>query len=318
MKHRPPAGLAPALALLLVAVVTLGPHAAGAAPPVPARRRPRPSVANTDPNNPPLPESGGAGANASALTAPGAGGFVEPGTNLPFRMVWGDQPERLQRTLAGGGTKVTDRRVSKDNRREVWTVEGLLRAGPRLQSTVLTFLDRALAGVELRYGAPDWTEARYNDAMGTLRRQLEKDMGGPGELVNRGTTPAPAPTPGSTTPTPAPAATPTPTPAPAPPSPTPTPTPEPTPTVAPSPEPTPTPAPTPTVQQTLTGYRWKKGDSDVELFYFAVEEPGDKKHAFRTLSVHFRYRDPTGGTGGPAGPDASPAPPDPNGGALPQ
>ena len=43
---------------------------------------------------------------------------------------------------------------------------------------------------------------------------------------------------------------------------------------------------------------------------------------FRTLSVHFRYRDPDAGKAGPpGGPDASPAPPaaaDPNGGALPQ
>ena len=263
------------------------------------RRRARPTVANSDPNNPPLPESGG-GTNASALTAPGAGGFVEPGANLPFRMVWGDPPERLQRTLAGGGTKVTDRRVSRDNRREIWTVEGLLRAGPKLQSVVLTFLDRALAGVELRYGANDWKEEKYNEAMGILRRQLEKDMGGPGELVSRGTT--------------SPAATPAPAPSAAP-----SPIEESSPLSAEIPaSPLPTPAPTPAIQQTLTGYQWKKGDSEVELFYFAVEEPGDKKHAFRTLSVHFRYRDPTGGSAGPNGPEASPAPPDPNGGALPQ
>lgn len=293
----------PGFALALLGAIGLGAPVAADARPVASRGRPRPTVANSDPNNPPLPESGGAGINANALTAPGAGGFVEPGANLPFRMVWGDPPERLQRTLAGGGTKVTDRRVSRDNRREIWTVEGLLRAGPKLQSVVLTFLDRALAGVELRYGASDWKEDKYNEAMGILRRQLEKDMGGPGELVSRGTT-SPSPTP---TPAPSPAATPPP------------PAPEgraPDAEIPASPLPTPTPAPA--IQQTLTGYQWKKGDSEVELFYFAVEEPGDKKHAFRTLSVHFRYRDPTGGSIGPNGPDASPAPPDPNGGALPQ
>ena len=228
----------PTVALLVAVVLGLGAVSAANAQGT-ARRgsRPRrPSVANTDPNNPPLPESGGA-ANASALTAPGAGGFVEPGANLPFRMVWGDPPERLQRSLAGGGTKVTDRRVSRDGRREIWTVEGLLRAGPKLQGTVLTFLDRALAGVELRYGAPDWTEEKFNEAMGTLRRQLEKDMGGPGELVNRGTSPAPAPNVS--------------------PSPSPSPTPETSPASPVGGEATPAP---PAVQQILTGYSWKKGD----------------------------------------------------------
>lgn len=302
----------------LVAVVPLAAHAQN------TPRRAKPNAAakkKADPNNLPvisdLPEAGG-GANASALTSPGAGGFVEPGATLPFRMIWGDPPERLQRTLAGGGTRVTDRRVSRDNRREIWTVVGLLRVGPKLDNVVLTFLDRALAGVELRFGAPDWGQEKYNDAMGLLRRQLEKDMGGPGEMISRGSSaPAPAPSP---SPAATPAATPTPTPEVSPAegaSPTPAPTP------TPPPAPAPTPEPTPALQQTLTGYRWKKGDSEVELFYFAVEQPasGPKKkpNVFRTLSVHFRYRDPLGGSGiGPAGPDASPAPPDPMGGALPQ
>lgn len=296
--HARPALTAVALGLLCVVAVgsvsrTLAQARRTARKPSPGSggviAKPSPTV---DPSSPPLPESGEGGANASALTAPGgAGGFAEPGATLPFRMVWGDAPERLQRTLAGGGTKVTERRVSADGRREVWTVEGLLRAGPKLGSVLLTFLDHALTGVELRYGAPDWKEEKYNEAMGTLRRQLEKDMGAPGELVSRQSGPAPSPTL---------AVTPDPTPTAASSS-----SPSPDPSASPSPSPPPTDEP---VHQTLTGYAWKKGDSVVELFYFSAEQPG-KALAFRSLSVHFRYRDPSGGNGGGPGPEASPAPP---------
>lgn len=46
-----------------------------------------------------------------------------------------------------------------------------------------------------------------------------------------------------------------------------------------------------TVKQTFTGYHWSRGDTLVELFYFSAEDTA-KSLTFRTISVHYRYKDP--------------------------
>lgn len=46
-----------------------------------------------------------------------------------------------------------------------------------------------------------------------------------------------------------------------------------------------------TVKQTFTGYQWNRGDTLVELFYFSAEDTA-KSLTFRTISVHYRYKDP--------------------------
>ena len=46
-----------------------------------------------------------------------------------------------------------------------------------------------------------------------------------------------------------------------------------------------------TVKQTFTGYQWNRGDTLVELFYFSAEDTA-KSLTFRTISIHYRYKDP--------------------------
>ena len=45
-----------------------------------------------------------------------------------------------------------------------------------------------------------------------------------------------------------------------------------------------------TVQQSLSGFEWKRGDTLVQLFYFAAEDNA-KSLAYRSISVHYRYQD---------------------------
>ena len=67
----------------------------------------------------------------------------------------------------------------------------------------------------------------------------------------------------------------------------------------------------PALKQSLTGYQWKRGDTLVELFYFSAEDPA-KSLSYRSISVHYHYRDPAevdAANGGPADPaGVNPAP----------
>ena len=187
---------------------------------------------------------------------------------LPFNFNWGDTRERLAYLLGGTGVKVTERRVA--GQRETWTVEGLLRVPPRPQYVGLTFLDSALAAIEMQFVQLDWDAEKCNEVMGTLRRQLESELGGPGDLVKRGMEPVAA-SDGST------------------------------------------------IQQTVTGYEWKRNETIIELFYFAAEDP-EKKQSFRTISVHYRYQEPpldVAPQGGLPEGGAAPSPAGDNGAASP-
>ena len=46
------------------------------------------------------------------------------------------------------------------------------------------------------------------------------------------------------------------------------------------------------VKQSLMGYQWSRGDTLVQLFYFAAEDPA-KALTFRSISVHYHYQDPS-------------------------
>lgn len=46
-----------------------------------------------------------------------------------------------------------------------------------------------------------------------------------------------------------------------------------------------------TVKETLMGYQWVRGDTIVQLFYYAAEDTS-KALNFRSISVHYHYRDP--------------------------
>ena len=70
--------------------------------------------------------------------------------------------------------------------------------------------------------------------------------------------------------------------------------------------------PNSTVKETLMGYQWVRGDTIVQLFYYAAEDTA-KALNFRSISVHYHYRDPYGPLPGAEGTPAPAAPPQPGG-----
>jgi hypothetical protein len=98
----------------------------------------------------------------------------------PFGFHWNDSMTRLEQVLVGAKAKIVSR--DRKEKRETWTVEGLVQPG--LQRTLFTFRDGALVEVELQYEYPDWTIERYNDRMGEIRRYFDAKFG-TGKLVSR-------------------------------------------------------------------------------------------------------------------------------------
>lgn len=45
------------------------------------------------------------------------------------------------------------------------------------------------------------------------------------------------------------------------------------------------------LKQSFMGYKWSRGDTLVQLFYFSAEDPA-KSLAYRSISVHYHYQDP--------------------------
>jgi hypothetical protein len=98
----------------------------------------------------------------------------------PFGFKWNDSMTRLEQVLTGAKAKIISR--EKKEKREVWTVEGLVQPG--LRRTLFIFRDGFLVEVELQYEYPDWTIERYNDRMGEIRRYFDAKFG-TGKLVSR-------------------------------------------------------------------------------------------------------------------------------------
>jgi hypothetical protein len=98
----------------------------------------------------------------------------------PFGFHWADSMTKLEQVLLGAKARI----VSKDRKekRDVWTVEGLVQPG--LKRTLFTFKDGALVEVELQYEYPDWSIERYNDRMGEIRRYFDAKFG-TGKLISR-------------------------------------------------------------------------------------------------------------------------------------
>ena len=76
----------------------------------------------------------------------------------PFGFKWNDSMTKLEQVLSGAKAKIVNR--EKKEKRDVWTVEGLVQPG--LQRTLFSFRDGFLVEVELQYEYPDWTIERYN------------------------------------------------------------------------------------------------------------------------------------------------------------
>jgi hypothetical protein len=98
----------------------------------------------------------------------------------PFGFHWNDSMTKLEQVLLGAKAKIVTR--ERKEKRDVWTVEGLVQPG--LRRTLFTFRDGFLVEVELQYEYPDWTIERYNDRMGEIRRYFDAKFG-TGKLVSR-------------------------------------------------------------------------------------------------------------------------------------
>ncbi|PYI91305.1 MAG: hypothetical protein DME97_13515 [Verrucomicrobia bacterium] len=98
----------------------------------------------------------------------------------PFGFHWNDSMTKLEQVLIGAKAKIISR--DRKEKREVWTVEGLVQPG--LKRTLFSFRDGFLVEVELQYEYPDWTIERYNERMGEIRRYFDAKFG-TGKLVSR-------------------------------------------------------------------------------------------------------------------------------------
>ena len=87
---------------------------------------------------------------------------------------------KIESVLVSAKAKIVTR--EKKEKRDVWTVEGLVQPG--LRRTLFMFRDGFLVEVELQYEYPDWTIERYNDRMGEVRRYFDQKFG-TGKLVSR-------------------------------------------------------------------------------------------------------------------------------------
>ncbi|HKP92673.1 MAG TPA: hypothetical protein VJS88_02160 [Chthoniobacterales bacterium] len=112
----------------------------------------------------------------------GCSPFVSAAEDIPppFGFHWNDSMTKIEQVLLGAKAKIVSR--EKKEKRDVWTVEGLVQPG--LRRTLFSFRDGALREVELQYEYPDWTIERYNDRMGEIRRYFDAKFG-TGKLVSR-------------------------------------------------------------------------------------------------------------------------------------
>jgi hypothetical protein len=102
---------------------------------------------------------------------------------LPFNLVWGDSMQRLSSLFAGVGAQVTNKKAT--GQLETWTVQGLI--APNLQSSLFTFAQGTLIGLEFDYGQSSWDLPKYNDVMGQFRKMLDASCQKPGEIISRQT-----------------------------------------------------------------------------------------------------------------------------------
>jgi hypothetical protein len=98
----------------------------------------------------------------------------------PFGFHWNDSMTKVEQVLLGAKAKIVTK--ERKEKRDVWTVEGLVQPG--LKRTLFTFKEGFLVEVELQYEYPDWSIEHYNDRMGEIRRYFDAKFG-TGKLVSR-------------------------------------------------------------------------------------------------------------------------------------
>ncbi|MEP6823041.1 MAG: hypothetical protein ABI946_11910 [Chthoniobacterales bacterium] len=115
-------------------------------------------------------------ATLSGLLPVSAGDDIPP----PFGFRWNDSAARVEQILIVAKAKIVTR--EKKDKRDVWTVEGLVQPG--LKRTLFEFKEGFLIEVELQYEYDQWTIEHYNTRMGDIRRYFDGKFG-TGKLVSR-------------------------------------------------------------------------------------------------------------------------------------
>jgi hypothetical protein len=98
----------------------------------------------------------------------------------PFGFRWNDAAAKVEQVLIAAKSRIVTK--EKKDKREVWTVEGLVQPG--LKRTLFAFKEGFLVEVELQYEYDKWTIENYNDRMGEIRRYFDAKFG-TGKLVSR-------------------------------------------------------------------------------------------------------------------------------------
>ena len=98
----------------------------------------------------------------------------------PFGLRWNDGSPKVEQVLVAAKAKIITREPK--DKREVWTVEGLVQPG--LKRTLFEFKEGFLVEVELQYEYDKWTIENYNNRMGEIRRYFDVKFG-TGKLVSR-------------------------------------------------------------------------------------------------------------------------------------
>jgi hypothetical protein len=110
----------------------------------------------------------------------GAGSAVAEDIPPPFGFRWNDPSAKVEQVLVAAKAKIVTR--EQKEKREVWTVEGLVQPG--LKRTLFKFKEGFLIEVELHYEYDKWTIENYNARMGEIRRYFDGKFG-TGKLVSR-------------------------------------------------------------------------------------------------------------------------------------
>ena len=98
----------------------------------------------------------------------------------PFGFRWNDPASKVEQVLVAAKAKIVSREPKE--KREIWTVEGLVQPG--LKRTLFEFKEGFLAEVELQYEYDKWSIENYNARMGEIRRYFDAKFG-TGKLVSR-------------------------------------------------------------------------------------------------------------------------------------
>ncbi len=98
----------------------------------------------------------------------------------PFGFRWNDPAGRVEQVLSAAKAKIVNR--EKKDKRDVWTVEGLVQPG--LKRSLFSFKEGFLVEVELQYQYDKWSIEDYNNRMGQIRRYFDGKFG-TGKLISR-------------------------------------------------------------------------------------------------------------------------------------